>query len=369
MPYHRKNSPWSRIWLTTLGLVCAPWLSTLGGCGARTGLPGGTPCGSQGAERPCQNGCGSGVLVCEDGYWSECRVETTTRACANTCGSGTQSCESTDWSVCRVEPVERACENSCGEGTQLCADDQLGACLVERREIVCASKCGTGSQICEDDTLSSCTAPQPLPPTLRAIVRDFRVDHPDFESDQTGLDPGMVEPILGMDDKPVYSQPFGSTPTTTGRANFDQWYRDVPGVNLSTEIALPLGVSAGDTRLYVYSNPDFFPIDNALFGNEGNPHNFHFTLEASGTFVYQGGEIFRFTGDDDVWVFINDRLVIDLGGTHASMSSEVGLDDQAASLGLTLGSEYPIHIFFAERHTVSSNFTIETSIAGLGDCP
>ena len=29
--------------------------------------------------------------------------------------------------------------------------------------------------------------------------------------------------------------------------------------------------------LYSYQNNAFFPIDDLLFGNEGNAHNFHFT--------------------------------------------------------------------------------------------
>lgn len=191
--------------------------------------------------------------------------------------------------------------------------------------------------------------------TLTTTVRDFNASHPDFEG-TLGTDPGIVQSTLGSDGKPVYAGLTGN-PTTTGAANFNQWYNDVSGVNMSGTYDLTLDDIGGG--IYQFSDSTFFPIDNQLFGNEGRSHNYHFTLELHSEFTYQAGQTFRFTGDDDVFVFIDDQLVIDLGGVHSAQTALVNLD----TLGLTTGANYSFDLFFAERHTTESNFLMQTSIA------
>jgi fibro-slime domain-containing protein len=190
--------------------------------------------------------------------------------------------------------------------------------------------------------------------TLNTTIRDFSDAHPDFEG-PTGFETGIVGPTLGIDGKPVYAGGAG-TATTHGATYFDQWYRDVEGVNVSANYDLTLQDSG--SGVYRYSSSSFFPIDNQLLGNEGRGHNYHFTLELHSEFTYQAGQDFAFSGDDDLWVFIDDELVIDLGGVHGETSDSVDLD----SLGLTAGEIYSFDLFFAERHTVGSNFRIDTSI-------
>ncbi len=191
--------------------------------------------------------------------------------------------------------------------------------------------------------------------TLTTTVRDFNASHPDFEG-TLGTDPGIVQSTLGADGKPVYAGLTGN-PTTTGAANFNQWYNDVSGVNMSGTYDLTLDDIGGG--IYQFSDSTFFPIDNQLFGNEGRSHNYHFTLELHSEFTYQAGQTFTFTGDDDVFVFIDDQLVIDLGGVHPAQTASVNLD----TLSLTAGENYSFDLFFAERHTTESNFLMQTSIA------
>lgn len=73
---------------------------------------------------------------------------------------------------------------------------------------------------------------------------------------------------------------------------------------------------------------------------EGGYHNFGMTMKAVAEFEYVPGQYFEFNGDDDVWVFINNRLVVDIGGQHNKVFGSVDLD----TLGLTPGETYPFHI-------------------------
>jgi fibro-slime domain-containing protein len=365
-------------------------LLALSGCGARTPLEV-ERCGDAGM-RACTNVCGEGVQQCVDGYYRACEVPPTELPCEDVCGVGMRSCVDGELGACEVPPTEIPCENACGFGVASCVEGTPGRCAVPPAELPCENACGVGTLLCQDGvpgpcatppsvracstacgdgeqecvdgTWGRCSADVPRPPVLDVVVRDFLSSHADFEA-VLGPDRGIVEALLGPDDKPVY---VGPTPTTHGRVLFDQWYRDVPGVNMSTRVDLELMPHPDDERLFVYDNLEFFPIDDMLFGNEGWLHNFHFTLEASTEFIYQGGETFRFRGDDDVFVFINRRLAIDLGGVHSTEEATVALDAIATSHGLVLGERHPIHLFFAERHTDASNFTVETTVADRFRC-
>jgi fibro-slime domain-containing protein len=217
-------------------------------------------------------------------------------------------------------------------------------------------------------------------PNLTGRLRDF-VNKPGFTPTSAldddfqnviGDDRGIVMTDLGADKKPVYAHPGGMTLTTHGETQFNWWYRDTPGKNIPYDYAIVL--TGPDGGLQTFNDQEFFPLDgrgwdDEYVGDDGKLHNFSFTFELHTTFGYVGGEVFTFTGDDDVFVFINGKLVVDLGGVHGAETKAIQLDtlktDDAAMapVPLTAGTTYPLDIFYNERHTVSSHFRMDTSIA------
>jgi fibro-slime domain-containing protein len=146
---------------------------------------------------------------------------------------------------------------------------------------------------------------------------------------------------------------------------------------------------------YQFSTGGFFPIDDQGWGNGPNTHNYGFTSLVRHWFVYAGAATFSFKGDDDVWIFINKTLAVDLGGTHGSATGVITLDpsdgsgyvcdfvapgppsptsvcDSAArtggghvvNLGLQRGALYEVAVFHAERHTSASAYALTLAAAG-----
>ncbi|MBN1788418.1 MAG: PASTA domain-containing protein, partial [Sedimentisphaerales bacterium] len=259
--------------------------------------------------------------------------------------------------------------------------------------------------------------------------------HPDFQNmpdDDFGREVGIVGPLgspLGSDGKPIYSALIaadGNNPvsdcnhinckqkcsdcdcdcdSTHGVDWFYWWFNDDPEgqINKSLKTSLILRPTGVDNE-YKFEDITFYPIDGQLFNvvgdeevepsyhDEGKPtqgesgypytyHNYHFTTELKTDFYYddsieQNLKIQK--ADDDLFIYINNILVVDLGGVHEPKAKYIKINENGDAevyadpcfsnyedtvpLGLVGNVKYSFHIFFAERHTTWSHFEFTTTL-------
>ncbi len=382
--------------------------------------------------------CDDGNATASDGCEANCTVtlptatETDGWTCPvpgqpcirTTCGNGTQEgseqCDDGDNDsgdgcspFCRKEPVcpaaGGACMTACGDGLLLPIDKTMGQECDDGNTVSgdgCSTACKTEPGfMCADMALNQTTL------TLPVILRDFKAfnapanGHQDFQQ-FNGCESGIVQDMLGANGKPVHvtsdmtKTANDYTPdvagTLTGTDWFASWYADDAATNKTvrdtiTFTRLPSGAFQfrADDSLTVATD-GFFPLDGKGWMDDqtvttGTPavmstRNFFFTSEVRYWFEYKGGEKLDFTGDDDVWVFLNKRLAVDIGGVHGAKNGSITLGTDGTGVAvdwtpgmcgttrtrtldfqMVVGGVYEIVVFQAERHTSASAYRLTLS--------
>lgn len=209
----------------------------------------------------------------------------------------------------------------------------------------------------------------------------------------------MVKDSLGADGTPIPAHLSSAEAYAAGKNplsmyvtghdpaipgdNFYKWFHEVPGQSQKVEGETITFQRISENR-YQFNNHGQFPIDHIHFSDSdwatSTGHNFHFTahMNFATKIAANGIERFDFTGDDDVWVFLDGHLVMDLGGLHEALSghfiinqdgsvtSSVTDSDGAVytkthNIGIKTGDVVNLDFFYAERSTTESNTMITIS--------
>ena len=235
---------------------------------------------------------------------------------------------------------------------------------------------------------------QPPKDTIHVAVTfyDFHPDgsNPEFEVNPgsgAGRHTGMVAANLNAQSKPVLG------PTPYYNCKIDKWFKpwaagdfkipnytnpaittcgnpdstvayDTAFKNIVIDTFLVFTLVPGSAGTYQFIDQNFFPLDGKGFGNEvaagaARTHNYSFTMEMHRQFKKVPNMSFIFTGDDDVWAFIDNTLRMDIGGIHNATTDSVILDNIS---GLTNGQSYMLDFFYCERHVTGSSIQITTNI-------
>lgn len=210
--------------------------------------------------------------------------------------------------------------------------------------------------------------------SIAATIRTFQPTHPDFALATTSTNPGRYQgimgDILGGDGKPVYASSGqrvaanwqdaagksvmkprsyisgksgdtagsydGVTGAVTSSTTFNQWFRDTSGVNTSSKASLALTKTGNN---YVF--------DGSLDSVTGAAKT-AYTAEAEWYFVNEKSNNFfmDLATNAEVWVYIDDHLVIDGGGlggvkfniTNNTVVTQEPCDASITVVGAAIGS-------------------------------
>lgn len=194
------------------------------------------------------------------------------------------------------------------------------------------------------------------------IVRDFvpwgiedpslqQYKHYDFDNiNNSGNKVNHVLDTLDKDKKPVLNDAYPPEEMSLQSSeSFAQWFRTIKDVNKEIKTSIKVLLKHLDPPLYEYEQTAFFPIDNQGFGNDEGDHNFSFTVESTFYLLYQENTPITISckSDDDLWLFVNGKLLIDLGGRHGNITQEITFD--AKDYKAQPGDYIEIKLFKADR--------------------
>ena len=181
---------------------------------------------------------------------------------------------------------------------------------------------------------------------------------------------GMVDSLLSPEGYPQLGENLCSN------GDIEQWWNpDNPAGGFAgvKDTVLDFAFKGGSVYLYATHAMGFFPMggcDEGTGNNTGTEckgqKNYAFGLHLHHEFTYAREaareQTFNFSGDDDVFVFLNGHLVLDIGGIHQPQSDAFNFFAAGEEIGLKDGDDAYIDFFIAERSPSGSQAVISLSL-------
>ena len=188
------------------------------------------------------------------------------------------------------------------------------------------------------------------------------------------LEQGLVDFELSDEYLPVA---LGGKLTPNRGIEMSRWFGSVDGKSASYAGTLNMQYSS-DGAEFAFSAKNFYPLDEAKFSagdivnKDGHNHLFTMNFAVPFTVLASGAEEFTIRADDDTFVYVGDKLVLDMGGIHDALSgrfviyktgeiySGVGDEDLAYSgVNVTAEEGSIVRIFHADRDSADSTFSVK----------
>lgn len=199
----------------------------------------------------------------------------------------------------------------------------------------------------------------------------------DFGNKQ-GSDTGIVKSTLDPTTRLPQYNGNPTTPTTSGAQNFGYWFTDGNQYGQRVDDSLTLTWNTSTDAWERRSFRDFFPLDgkgwgDSLAAGDTTLHNFGFSAIIRFSFTFWEKGWISVQAEDDYFIFINNQLAVNDGGTHVVLNSNISLTALPNGLpALNKGDTVKVDIFYCERHTPWATFDLRVSFnaveaVGAGD--
>ena len=194
------------------------------------------------------------------------------------------------------------------------------------------------------------------------------------------VEQGLVDYYLGEDYLPVAKG--GDLASNVGLSDMTRWFKAVEGKSKGYSGTIDLTYTAIPSAEFSFEADEFYPLDEAKFSasdavnSDGHNHLFTMNFAIPFTVTGDGEEYFEIAADDDTFVFLGDKLVIDMGGIHDTTSGKLAIyengevytamgDQELTYSGVNVkkGDGLAIRIFHADRDSAGSVFKI--NFAGM----